>query len=627
MNTKMINEREIEFLLYELFDTDALLQRPRYQDHDRTTFKEAIQTAKNVAEKHFLPLRHTLDNQQPTFDGEKVHIIPELKPALDALNESGLPSATADYEFNGMQLPPIVANLAGIYLTIAGGTALGYSMLTTANANLLQAHGSKSLIEKWVKPLHEGRFAGTMAMTEPDAGSGLADLTTSAVKADDETYRITGNKIYISGGDHNLSENIVHLVLARVKGAPKGVKGISLFVVPKYLVEDDGSLGKRNDVTLAGLFHKMGGRAQTSTALNFGEQGIGEQGFGKQGGAIGYLVGEENHGLAYMFHMMNEARIMVGTSGAALAMGGYQYSLEYAKNRPQGRLPSCKNPLSPPVNIIEHADVKRMLLTQKAYAEGALALVMLGSQLADDEKTAPTKEQRAYAHTLLDLLTPVIKTWPSEYGTKANDFAIQVLGGAGYVNEHPIEMFYRDNRLNPIHEGTTGIQSLDLLARKVPMGGMQGYQALIAEMKETISRAKTVKPLSEFNDLSEYCQRLASAIATLNHTTDKLLTAMNNSTGESAENNAKSIDQVLANSVLYLSMFGHVVVAWLWLKQTNIALTALSNADHESEQSFYQGKLQAAQFFYRYELPQIQHWATLLNELDDTCYQMQPHWF
>ncbi|REL35584.1 acyl-CoA dehydrogenase [Thalassotalea euphylliae] len=607
MNTKMLNEREIEFLLYELFDTDALFDRSRYQDHDRTTFKEVIQTAKNVAEKHFLPLRHTLDNQQPTFDGEKVHIIPELKPALDALNESGLPSATADYEFNGMQLPPIVANLAGVYLTIAGGTALGYSMLTTANANLLQAHGSDELIEKWVKPLRDGRFAGTMAMTEPDAGSGLADLTTSAVKAEDGSYRITGNKVYISGGDHNLSENIVHLVLARVKGAPKGVKGISLFVVPKYLVNNDGSLGDRNDVALAGLFHKMGGRAQTSTALSFGEKG----------GAIGYLVGEENHGLAYMFHMMNEARIMVGTSGAALAMGGYQYSLEYAKNRPQGRLPSCKDPLSPPVNIIEHADVKRMLLAQKAYAEGALALVMLGSQLSDDEKTAPSKEQRAYAHTLLDLLTPVIKTWPSEYGTKANDFAIQVLGGAGYVNEHPIEMFYRDNRLNPIHEGTTGIQSLDLLARKVPMGSMQAYQALMAEINDTI------KDATSHEALNEYCQRLGSAIATLNHTTDKLLTAMGNSSSQGSE----SIDQVLANSVHYLSMFGHVVVAWLWLKQAKIAATALPKANHESEQYFYQGKLQAAQYFYRYELTQIQQWASLLNDLDDTCHQMQANWF
>ena len=246
----------------------------------------------------------------------------------------------------------------------------------------------------------------------------LGDLITKAVKTDDGNYRISGNKIYISGGDHNLSENIVHLVLARLQGAPKGVKGISLFVVPKFLVNDDGSLGEENEVALSGLFHKMGGRAQTSTALSFGEKD----------GSVGYLVGEENCGLKYMFHMMNEARIMVGTSGAVLAVAGYQYSVDYAKNRPQGRLPSCKDPMSPMVNIIEHADVKRMLLAQKAYAEGALALVFYGTQLSDDSQTAETQELRQHAHILLDFLTPIIKTWPSEYGPKANSLAIQVLG-------------------------------------------------------------------------------------------------------------------------------------------------------------------------------------------------------
>ncbi|NMP31614.1 acyl-CoA dehydrogenase [Thalassotalea sp. M1531] len=601
MTAPMINARDIDFLLYELFDSESLCNRQRYQDHDRTTFNEVINTAKQIADKHFLPIRNKLDNQQPTFDGKKVHLIKELKPALDALQESGIPSATADYEFNGMQLPPIIANVAGAYLTIAGGTALGYSMLTTANANLLQAHGSKELIEKWVKPLREGRYAGTMAMTEPGAGSGLADLTTTAIKSEDDSYKITGNKIFISGGDHDLNENIVHLVLARIKGAPKGTKGISLFVVPKFLVSDDGSIGKQNDVALAGLFHKMGGRAQTSTALSFGEKG----------GAVGYLVGEENKGLQYMFHMMNEARVMVGSGAAAIAVGGFQYSLDYANNRPQGRLPSCKDPHSPMVNIIEHADIKRMLLAQKAYAEGALALVLLGSQLSDDEKTAETDEAKAHAHTLLDFLTPIIKTWPSEYGPKANDFAIQVLGGHGYINEHPVEMFYRDNRLNPIHEGTTCIQSLDLLARKVPMNNMLGYKAILAEFTKTIA-AGNAEP-----SLAAYANQLAEALTTLNKTTDFLLKAMG----------TENIDLVLANSVQYLSMFGHIVISWIWLKQAVIASAALKEELHINEQQFYRGKLQAMQYFYRYELPQINHWSLLLTTLDDTTYQMNTDWF
>ena len=302
---------------------------------------------------------------------------------------------------------------------------------------------------------------------------------------------------------------------------------------------------------------------------------------------------------------------MVGTSGAAYAMAGFQYSLDYAKNRPQGRLPSCKDPLSPMVNIVEHADVKRMLLAQKSYAEGAMALVLLGSQLSDDEKTAPTPEAREQAHTLLDLLTPVMKTWPSEYGPKANDHAIQILGGHGYIDEHPVELFYRDNRLNPIHEGTTCIQSLDLLARKVPMNKSKGYYALLGEFERTLAQAEGIEAVAQLHT------QLAQSIDTLNKTTNSLLTSMA----------TEDIDLVLANSVLYLSLFGHVVIAWLWLKQATVAAKALTEQCHETEQAFYRGKLQAAQYFYRYELPQIKQWSETLIVLDDTTLTMSPDWF
>ncbi|WP_351088089.1 acyl-CoA dehydrogenase [Shewanella sp. S1-49-MNA-CIBAN-0167] len=601
MPATLMNQRDLEFMLYELFDSEALTSRERYQDHDRQTFNEVVNTAKTIAEKYFLPIRRKLDIEQPTFDGKKVHIIPELKTAIDAVNESGIGAATADYNLGGMQLPPIIASAAGSYLSVAGGAGMGYNMLTTANANLLQAHGSAELIETWVKPMREGRFMGTMAMTEPGSGSALGDLTTKAVKAEDGTYRISGSKIYISGGDHDLSENIVHLVLARIQGAPKGVKGISLFVVPKFLLNDDGSLGDDNEVALAGLFHKMGGRAQTSTALSFGEKK----------GSIGYLVGEEHCGLKYMFHMMNEARIMVGTSGAVLAVAGYQYSVDYAKNRPQGRLPSCKDPQSPMVNIIEHADVKRMLLAQKSYAEGAMALVLYGTQLSDDSHTSATAEQRQYAHTLLDFLTPIIKTWPSEYGPKANSLAIQVMGGHGYINEHPVEMFYRDNRLNPIHEGTTGIQSLDLITRKVPMNNMQGYKATLAEMVKTIEYAK------QYPSLNEFSSQLSQALDTLSVTTQAVLSAMS----------TKNIDLALANSVKYLELFGHVIIAWLWLKQSIVATKAIAEQPHQADMHFYQGKLQACQYFYRFELPEISVWSNLLINTDSTSFDMQPDWF
>ena len=601
MAAPLLDQRDLEFMLYELFDAESLTSRERYADHNRETFDAAISTARTVAEKYFLPIRQKVDTNQPTFDGEKVDMIPEIKVALDAVMDAGLAYPGADYELGGMQLPALVTAVSGAYLSAAGSTTMGYIGLTNANANLIDAHGTDEQKTRWVEPLRNGRFAGTMAMSEPGAGSSLADLTTSAVPAEDGSYRVTGNKIWISGGDHELNENIVHLVLARVKGAPKGVKGISLFIVPKFLVNDDGSLGERNDVTLAGLFHKMGGRGQTSTALNFGEKD----------GAVAYLVGEENRGLMYMFHMMNEARIMVGSAAAIVALCGYQYSLDYARERPQGRLPSSKDPLSPPVNIIEHADVRRMLLAQKAYSEGAYALCLLGTKLADDLHTAPTEEERQQAHTLLDFLTPIIKTWPSEYGPKANYYAIQVLGGSGYVNEHPVEMMYRDNRLNPIHEGTTGIQSLDLLARKVPQNGLAGYMACLAAMQATIAEAR------ERPDLGDFAGELEEAIVTLKQVTEFLLGSMME----------KNIDLVLANSVKYLDLFGNVVLAWIWLKQGIVASKGLANKPHTADENFYRGKLQALRYFYRFELPEIGPWAKLLTDLDDTTYAMSPDWF
>ena len=601
MSAPILNRRDLEFFLYEMFNVEALTNRKKYQDHDRTTFNGAMDTAQAIAEKFYIPIRQKIDANEPTFDGEKIHIIPEIKAGLDAVLQAGLSSPTSDYEMGGMQLPLVAASGAFAYLSAAASTSLGYISLTHANCNLIEAYGSKEQIAKWVIPQREGRFFGTMAMTEPSAGSGLGDLITSATRSDDGSYRVTGNKIWISGGDHNLSENIVHLVLARVKGAPKGVKGISLFIVPKFLVNDDGSMGERNEVALAGLFHKMGGRGHTSTALSFGEKN----------GAVAYLVGEENKGLMYMFHMMNEARILVGTGAALTALTGFQYSLYYAKERPQGRLLSSKDPHSLPVNIIEHPDVKRMLLTQKAYAEGAYALCLYGHQLADDEKTALTEEERKHASTILDFLTPIIKSWPSEWGPKSNDLAIQVLGGHGYVNEHPVEMFYRDNRLNPIHEGTTGIQSLDLLCRKVPMNDFAGYQAFLAVIQNTIDSTSSCEGLTTFS------QSLADAVINLRDVTEHVLAA--------AKNN--NPDLVFSNSVSYLTMFGHITIAWLWLQQGSIATSALEKSPHIDEQKFYQGKLQAMKYFFNSELPLTYHWGSLVKNIDSTSFDTQADWF
>jgi butyryl-CoA dehydrogenase len=446
----------------------------------------------------------------------------------------------------------------------------------------------------------DGRFFGTMALTEPHAGSSLSDIRTRAEPASDGTWRLKGNKIFISGGDHPLSENIVHMVLAKLPDAPAGVKGISLFIVPKFLVNDDGSLGKRNDVLLAGLFHKMGWRGTTSTALNFGDNGE----------CVGYLVGKPHHGLSYMFQMMNEARIGVGMGAVMLGYAGYLYSLEYARERPQGRVPDSKDPNTAPVAIIQHADVKRMLLTQKAYVEGSFDLGLYAARLFDDTTTLETEEQRKQAHELLDLLTPIVKSWPSEFCLKANELAIQILGGHGYTREYPVEQYYRDNRLNPIHEGTHGIQSLDLLGRKLAQNGGAGLKQLIRLIANTAERAQAHESLTT---LREPLEKLVARLQTV---TIGLLMDL----GQGKVNSS------LANSALYLKVFGHTVIGWRWLEQAIRAEEGLAKGN-AADVSFYKGKLQAARYFLTWEVPGCHHELAILEARDDVCLNMQDEWF
>ncbi|PZP77126.1 MAG: acyl-CoA dehydrogenase, partial [Ectopseudomonas oleovorans] len=407
---------------------EALTQRPRFADHNRETFDAAISTARGIAEELFAPHNRKNDEHEPQYvDGGAV-LIPEVEPALRAFHEAGFLNATRDFEHGGMQLPNLLSQACFAHFQSANIATSSYSMLTMGVANLIEAFGSQEQKDRYLQPIIDGRFFGTMALTEPHAGSSLSDIRTKAEPHADGSYRIKGNKIFISGGDQPISENIVHMVLAKLPDAPPGVKGISLFLVPKFHVGDDGSLGARNDVTLAGLFHKMGWRGTTSTALNFGDNGE----------CVGYLVGKPHHGLSYMFQMMNEARIGVGMGAIMLGYAGYLYSLDYARNRPQGRQPDGKDPSSPQIPIVEHADVRRMLLTQKAYVEGAFDLGLYAARLFDDTHTLETAEERTRALELLDLLTPIVKSWPSEFCLKANELAIQILGGHGYTREYPV---------------------------------------------------------------------------------------------------------------------------------------------------------------------------------------------
>ncbi|WP_053616551.1 acyl-CoA dehydrogenase [Nocardiopsis sp. NRRL B-16309] len=595
MASTLLSARDLEFLLYEWLDAEALTARPRYADHSRETFDGALDLAERVATDHFAPHFKTSDANEPHFDGERVHVIPEVKKALEVYAETGLNALSMPESVGGAQAPRLVSSACNAWFQAANLGTSAYPFLTSGNAALLLAHGSQEQIDTFVRPMVEGRFTGTMCLSEPQAGSSLSDITTRAEPAGDGTYRLFGNKMWISAGDHELTENIVHLVLAKIPGGPAGVKGISLFVVPKHLVNEDGSLGERNDVVPAGLNHKMGYRGTVNALLNFGE---GRHTPGGEPGAVGYLVGEPHQGLQYMFHMMNGARIGVGAGAMAVGYTGYLKSLAYARERLQGRPLGAKDPAQPQVPIVEHTDVRRMLLAQKSYVEGALALVLYCARLYDDTLSHEDQEAREHADLLLDALTPVVKSWPSQWCVEANDLAIQIHGGYGYTREYDVEQHYRDNRLNPIHEGTHGIQALDLLGRKAVLDGGKRMGLLVEAARTAVERARALGGAE-----AAYADLLDAA---LTRTTETAAAAW--SEGDPAV--------ALANATPYLEAVGHVVIAWMWLEQVVTA--------HGKKGSFYDGKRAAAAYFFHHELPRTGPQFDLVASRDRTVLDVSP---
>jgi alkylation response protein AidB-like acyl-CoA dehydrogenase len=598
MKSTLMSRRDLDFLLYEWLGVDALTKRERFADHSRETFDGVLDLCEELATRYFAPHNKTSDANEPTFDGTRVKVIPEVKEALDAFAKADLIGMSMDHALGGAQLPVCVAQAGFAWMSAANVSTSGYVMLTIANANLLAKFGTDEQREHYVEPMLAGRFTGTMALSETQAGSSLADITTRAEPRDDGTHRLFGSKMWISGAEHEMSDNIVNLVLAKIPGGPAGTKGISLFVVPKFLVGADGVVGERNDVALAGLNHKMGQRGITNTVLNLGD---GTFTPGGEPGAVGHLVGEPHRGLTYMFHMMNEARLGVGMGAVSLGYTGYLKSLQYARERPQGRPVTAKDPAAPQIPIIEHADVKRMLLAQKAYVEGGLALALYCARLIDLQHTAESDNERDETTLLLDILTPVAKSWPSQWCLAANDLAIQVHGGYGYTREYDVEQHYRDNRLNPIHEGTHGIQSLDLLGRKVTQRGGASIAELGKHVTGAIQRAATAGGDAE---------ELAAALdASWRRLVDVTAGMFGSGDAEAA----------MANSVVYLEAFGHIVLAWMWLEQ--FVATAGRDGD------FYDGKRQAARYFFRYEVPKTAPQLDLWESLDRTTLDMRDAWF
>ena len=612
----------LNFLLHDWLQVASLNQVARFADHSRETFDAVLETCERIAREKYAPFNRLVDTQEPIFDGEKVILPQATHDAHQAYAASGMLSAAQDYDIGGMQLPFTVEAAANAFFACAS-VSIGSGLLSVGNANLLMKHGTA--LQKQVFALKEfsGEWSGTMCLSEPQAGSSLSDITTRAtpdldapsVAGDDfendplgPRYRIKGNKMWISAGEHELTENIVHLVLAKIPGADgklvAGTRGISLFIVPKKIVNAKGELtGVRNDVALAGLNHKLGWRGTTNTLLNFGE---GKYPVDGSPGAVGYLVGKPGEGLRCMFHMMNEARIGVGTAATMLGLAGYYASLDYAKTRLQGRPvkstsrsgTAAKDSSQAQVPIIEHADVRRMLLAQKSYGEGALALELYCARLVDEHHTG-VPQAADDARLLLEVLTPIAKSWPSEWCLEANSLAIQIHGGYGYTRDFPVEQYWRDNRLNMIHEGAHGIQAADLLGRKVLMENGRGLELLGERIAATVTRAKQIAGLAGFANQLEHA--LLKTIA---------VTRAAWSTSDPT--------QALANAVPYMQGFGHMVLAWIWL---DVAIASMK-LDAGQSKSSTQGTLAATRFFYHYELPKIAAWYNVVESHDMTCAEL-----
>ncbi|HKP57353.1 MAG TPA: acyl-CoA dehydrogenase [Polyangiales bacterium] len=592
MSQTLFDDRDVDFLLYAAFDAEALCRLPYFAEHSRQTFDLYLAAARKLARELVFPTYKPMDEFGSRFEGGRVRVHPAVRELLPRFAELGVLNATRPAEVEGQQLPACVSAFAAAYVMAANLSAYGYCMLTSGAAHLIEAFGSSELQERYMRPMYAGRFTGTMALTEPQAGSSLADVQTRAQPMAAGHYLISGNKVFISGGDQDATENIVHLTLARIAGAPGGIRGVSLFAVPQRRFEGEALVD--NDCRAAGVFHKLGWRGIPSIALNFGEAGD----------CHGYLVGEPNRGIEYMFQMMNEARINIGIHGVATASVAYRTALEYANTRLQGRAAGS----SEPVPIIAHADVRRMLLRQKAIVEGGLALVLSTARYQDLAQHAQSAAERGRAQQLLDLLTPLAKTFPAEYGFEANVLALQIHGGYGYTSEYLPEAWLRDQKLNSIHEGTTGIQSLDLLGRKVIKGEARSVALLQGEVSATVARARAAGvPEAD-------CEAVSRAMAELLSLSREL-----------AARAPRDPEAALRHSADYLEALSIGVVGWMWLLCSAVAHERLHDQRGDREHSL--GKCCAADYWFRTELPRVSTLCALCRDGDDSYARMQPEWF
>jgi butyryl-CoA dehydrogenase len=579
----------LRFLLHDVHNLGELFKLDRFKEYDKESANIILDTAKDWADKEFYPYYREMDEQPAVYKDGRVKSHPQVGKVLRTAGENGWIGTYFDYEMGGLQMPHLLTNAVNHIIQAANNNLPGYIGLTAGSADLIANFGSQELKDKFIPGMLSGKWGGTMCLTEPQAGSSLSDVSTSGVLQPDGTYKIKGQKIFISGGDHEGAENFIHLALVRIEGAPAGTKGISLFVIPRLREEN----GKQvfNDVITAGDFQKMGQKGYSTVHLSFGESDD----------CIGYLVGEQNMGLKYMFLMMNGARIDVGMTAASTATAAYYASLQYAKERPQGRRienSGRKNAESEQTLIINHADVRRMLLLQKAVIEASLSLLMECSKYHDLQHS-DDEESKANNHLLLEILTPMAKTYPSEMGKTSIDNGLQILGGYGFCSEFVLQQYYRDIRIMSLYEGTTGIQSIDLLGRKVTMKNGKALQLLMVKINETIEGAKT------YNDLIPYADKLTASLGKVQEVLAKLVPlAMKG-----------DYEIFLADANKFMEMASTIVIAYQWIKMATVAKESLVTGNTTFDSSFYENKIHTMKFFFKYELPKVNLcYEILMNE-------------
>lgn len=594
MIDRFVSERNIKFLLYEVFDVESLTQYPYYEEYDKMMFNMILKAAMELAEGVLRPVFQEMDSNPPVLEKDHIMAHPSVKTMMKEYGEGGWIGATVHEDQDGQQMPHLIADSCLFTFAAANYSGSAFAVLSIGAAHLIELFGTQYMLDNYLPKILEGKWQGTMAMTEPEAGSSLADIITEAGPTDEGYYKIFGQKIFTSAGEHDGVENVVHLLLARIAGAPAGIKGLSLFLVPQKRIENRALVC--NDVTTSGIFHKLGYRGCPLTQLSFGDKE----------NCHGYLIGEPHKGLSYMFRMMNEERIGVGIGATAGATAAYYASLEYSRERCQGRKPGEKDPTNPQIPIIEHADVKRMLLFQRAVVEGALSLLLQCSRYLDLQKVTEGEEKDKYS-LLLDLLTPVAKTYPSEMGILSVSAGLQCFGGSGFCDDYPLELYYRDARIHPIHEGTTGIHGIDLLGRKVIMQNGRAFKLFLKEVKGVIAEAR------KDSRITGYAEQLAGALEYLESVTAHLV----KTSGE------KGQEFFLADASLYLEFFGIIAIAWQWLLQGVSIATALGGDVADKDKAFYEGKFFAFRYFYGYELPKIEGLIVRLMNGDGLTVEMK----